>query len=472
MGTITPWQKNYAGEVTGTPLADNEMRITFVGSEFPIPRRAQEEMSIFVEVGWDHTNKAPLDQFIFDCGSGVSANYGALGVPYGRMNKIFVTHLHGDHMGDLAHIYCFGAAGDRKAPLYVWASGPTGLIYTNPVGQTIGPFDDGVTTFCQMLRAAMRWHSESFSFLPTSFTNNPSPDKVKADWGLPVEPVPAADPRAPYDANYAKADYIDSPYDGYSLIPIELDWQKEGIAYSNAASRVVITHFPVVHARKGAMGFKLQWTDPSGYVRTMIYSGDTRPETNCLNQAENGGKGVDVFIHEMAVAPEIMAMKDLGLSAPTNTPWFDNAVDYNAMIENSSHTPQGAFGYLLSAITHRPRLTVAAHFPVADDTVACAYNSVQAHVPDIGRPGDQITWAFDLMVLRVTQQSILQLRAEVGDYAWPLTPAMPPQNPPRYWTWGSTNADGSLNKVGDPYAQIDTNSVIPPGPNTYRSDGY
>ena len=57
------------------------------------------------------------------------------------------------------------------------------------------------------------------------------------------------------------------------------------------------------------------------------------------------------------------------------------------MSKNSSHTPQGAFGYLLSQINPRPRLTVIAHFPMANDTVACALNSVQAHFPDISEPG-------------------------------------------------------------------------------------
>ena len=37
-----------------TPLETNEMRITFMGSMIPLPvRRAQAEMSVFVEVGWN-----------------------------------------------------------------------------------------------------------------------------------------------------------------------------------------------------------------------------------------------------------------------------------------------------------------------------------------------------------------------------------------------------------------------------------
>ncbi len=72
------------------------------------------------------------------------------------------------------------------------------------------------------------------------------------------------------------------------------------------------------------------------------------------------------------------------------------------MVQNSSHTPQGAFGYLLSQIDPRPQLTVATHFPVADDMVECAKNSIEAHNPGIVW-GRDIICSFDLMVLKIFQ---------------------------------------------------------------------
>jgi len=60
------------------------------------------------------------ETFLFDCGSGVVSNYVAMDVPWSRMSKVFLTHLHGDHTSDLTHEYCFGPQGDRKFPLYVW----------------------------------------------------------------------------------------------------------------------------------------------------------------------------------------------------------------------------------------------------------------------------------------------------------------------------------------------------------------
>lgn len=48
-----------------------------------------------------------------------------------------------------------------------------------------------------MIRAAMRWHSESFSFQNMSYAGY-DPTSIKALWGLPVDPVPVKDPRASY----------------------------------------------------------------------------------------------------------------------------------------------------------------------------------------------------------------------------------------------------------------------------------
>ena len=83
-------------------LGANEMRISFPGTSV-IPRLAQACNSVFVETGSG-------DQFVFDCGAGVVVKYNAMGIANGRMNKIFLTHIHGDHMSDLTYIYCFGPA--------------------------------------------------------------------------------------------------------------------------------------------------------------------------------------------------------------------------------------------------------------------------------------------------------------------------------------------------------------------------
>ena len=94
---------------------------------------------------------------------------------------------------------------------------------------------------------------------------------------------------------------------------------------------------------------------------------------------------------------------------------MERAID---TVQDSSHTPQGAFGYLLGQIDPRPRLSVATHFPVSDDTVDCAMRSVRNHVPDIGNLEEQLTFSFDGMVISAFAGSgkVTQRRAEVLDF--------------------------------------------------------
>ena len=55
---FNPFSPNTATQIQ--PLHENEMRITFMGSSIPPNlRHAQQMMSIFVEVGWNHDTQMP-----------------------------------------------------------------------------------------------------------------------------------------------------------------------------------------------------------------------------------------------------------------------------------------------------------------------------------------------------------------------------------------------------------------------------
>lgn len=135
-------------------------------------------------------------------------------------------------------------------------------------------------------------------------------------------------------------------------------------------------------------------------------------------------------------------------------------------ILESAHTPQGAFGYLLSQIEPRPQLTVAVHFPVADDSVECALNSVRKHFPNSSHPefGKDIVWATDLMVLKVKKgenskpPKIEQFIGVASYYSWG-----PPQN---------VYQPLAPAKYPSPTAQLNTTNLIRSGPNTYCENGY
>src|SRR5512135_3281953 len=117
-------------------LGADEMRISFLGTS-PVPRLSQACSSVFVELG-------NSDSFLFDCGSGTIEKYVAVGIPYSRMDRVFLTHLHADHIGDLTHVYCFGPSGDRKSPQYVW--GPSRSDIPDPVTGEI--YEDGLNAYC------------------------------------------------------------------------------------------------------------------------------------------------------------------------------------------------------------------------------------------------------------------------------------------------------------------------------------
>ncbi len=447
-------------------LRDDEMRITFLGSMVPPVRRAQQEMSVFVEVGpWVYDPKHPTDptygratdSIVFDCGSGVCANYGAMNIQYSRMNKIFLTHLHADHMSDLTHLYCFGPGGGRYSPLYVWGPGPSGV--KNPKAPP-KYYDDGTKALCRNLREALRWSTESFSFQASACEGYERPTRKK--WGLPCNPVPVGD---------------DPTDDGYAVVPIELNWrhygksERDNVAYDNPDTGVKITHFPVIHCRKGSIGYKLEWNGLS-----MIFTGDTKPEYMSVNNAINGNNGVDVFIHEMGLPPEVWAMKNLHLNKPGSGSQWDAYVNEMKSVINSSHSPIGAFGYILSQINPKPRLTVATHFQTADDTVDCAKNSILLHWPDM-QWGRNFIVSFDLMVLNVTKTAITQFQSKVPAFGFsPLISVPDNLKPPKYWKWGQ-DSQGNRVKVGNPLAQIDRSTEIPEkdpatGDCNYRDDGY
>jgi len=427
----------------GEPLDPNEMRITFFGTSC-IPRLAQECNSVFVETGSG-------DSFIFDCGSGVYAKYNAMGIIPSKMNKVFITHLHGDHTSDLIHLYCFGPSLDRHSPLFIWGPGNSDFTYTDPDNNKRGPYEDGTRAFCENFRDAMRWHTESFSFLSTGYDNYSNIKPTQASWGLPCPIQPVSD---------------DGDEDGYSIIPIELNWRLFGqtpgdnIAYNNSATGVKITHFPAMHTRFGSVSYKLEWMGFS-----MIFSGDSLPNTHMIEQAA----GVDVLIHEMVVPAETWAEKNSGLK-PGDPDW-QKAYDEALQAQNCSHTPQGAFGYMLSQMKPAPRLSVATHFQAEDDTIQSAMQSVRNHYP-IG----DIAFAMDFVVINVSREKITQRRAVVSDFAFmPKCTYYSDPKPPKYWLYDYSQTPPA--KVSDPLVQIDTSTQIHwkdpiTGHINFREDGY
>ena len=99
-------------------LAPDEMRIVACGTGTPMPRLKQAAACFLVQLGNG-------DNFVFDMGSGSAERLASLDVPYDKLDKVFIGHLHLDHVGDLPSFYFTRAVNQGRTKLRVW--GPSGV---------------------------------------------------------------------------------------------------------------------------------------------------------------------------------------------------------------------------------------------------------------------------------------------------------------------------------------------------------
>jgi ribonuclease Z len=98
-------------------LAPDEMRLIACGTGMPTARPKQAASCWLLELGNG-------DKFIFDAGTGSAERIAAMQIPYNFLDKVFLSHLHTDHFGDLDALFVGGALSGRQKPLRVW--GPSG----------------------------------------------------------------------------------------------------------------------------------------------------------------------------------------------------------------------------------------------------------------------------------------------------------------------------------------------------------
>ena len=64
-------------------------------------------------------------RLLFDCGRGATLRLAQVGVPIGSISRLFLTHLHSDHVIQISDLLLTGwAGGGRTTPLEIW--GPDG----------------------------------------------------------------------------------------------------------------------------------------------------------------------------------------------------------------------------------------------------------------------------------------------------------------------------------------------------------
>ena len=100
-------------------LARKEVRVISCGSGMPMPRLKQAAACFLMEFGNG-------EKLIFDMGTGSLERLYALNIPLDLIDKVFIGHLHMDHMGDLPAFYQYGPQNNRSKPLRVWGPGGGG----------------------------------------------------------------------------------------------------------------------------------------------------------------------------------------------------------------------------------------------------------------------------------------------------------------------------------------------------------
>ena len=91
--------------------------VTLLGTGAPAPQIERFGPAVLVEAG--------SRKLLFDVGRGVAQRVHQLYLPFPEINKVFITHLHYDHLVGLPDLLMTGWVFQRVQPLEVW--GPTGV---------------------------------------------------------------------------------------------------------------------------------------------------------------------------------------------------------------------------------------------------------------------------------------------------------------------------------------------------------
>ena len=188
-------------------LAEEEIRVTACGTGMPAARRGQAATCFLIETGNG-------DKFIFDIGTGSMSNIAAMMIPYQYLDKVFLSHLHTDHMGDIDALWAGGWTSGRPNALKVW--GPSGATP-----------EMGTAYSMEHFLKFVNW------------------DKVTREYK--ITPVPGQIEVTEFD--YKAVDQVVYDENG-----------------------VVIKSYPAIHTGDGPVSFKLEYAGLS-----VFFSGDTVP---------------------------------------------------------------------------------------------------------------------------------------------------------------------------------------------------
>jgi ribonuclease Z len=220
-------------------LGRGEIRVTVLGSGDPWPRRSQASGSLVVEVG-----NPEKDFFFLDLGSGALMNFSGLHLPVTGTTKVFLSHLHADHIGDVPGLLGSLGKSGRVDPVEIWGGGSD-----EP--------ELGLAAFVDHMTKALAWDTKSVRG-----------GNVTSGMEAIAHEVPFDTPETVYDRN-----------------------------------GVVISSFPVIHALNGAVGYKIEYAG-----RKVVFSGDTRPSRHVVEASIGADLLIHECFQSPAVMAKILGM--------------------------------------------------------------------------------------------------------------------------------------------------------------------
>jgi ribonuclease Z len=198
-------------------LGADEMRITALGTGMPNQTKAAVSISYLVELGNG-------DKFLFDLGSGSLGNLFSLRPDFSKLDKVFASHLHVDHVGDFMPMHIGSWLSGRYTPIHIY--GPSG---STP--------ELGIKAFVEGMQKGYAW------------------DLATRSGALPDL--------------------------GAQIKVHEFDFKQENkVVYQE--NGVTIRSWPAIHSLDGSVSYGLEWNGLK-----YVFGGDTYPNKWYIEYAKN-----------------------------------------------------------------------------------------------------------------------------------------------------------------------------------------
>ena len=198
-------------------LGADEMRITALGTGMPNQTKAAVSISYLVELGNG-------DKFLFDIGAGSLGNLFSLRPDFSKLDKVFASHLHVDHVGDFMPMHIGSWLSGRFTPIHIY--GPTG---STP--------ELGIAAFVEGMQKGYAW------------------DLSTRSGALPDQ--------------------------GAQIKVHEFDYKQENaVVYDE--NGVTIRSWPAIHSLDGSVSYSLEWNGLK-----YVFGGDTYPNKWYIKYAKD-----------------------------------------------------------------------------------------------------------------------------------------------------------------------------------------